>query len=557
MSTAVDPPTTMRPLLSPRFTGRLLQTTFFLLFLIATLLLLAISPEVVMSAPYGVGFALIVLSTIVPYLPVFDDTAYRPWMLAMPIADFLAFVSLRLEATGGVTNPMIMMLMIPAAWFGLAASRRTLLLMVPAVLAVVTPDIALIIAGGLTDTMAERTIVVIVVFPAVAFFAAAAALAMAELIGSRQASLIEEQHRRSEAAHETERARTLLSEVLDSLDAGIVVMSPTGDLLLMNRALRDSPVLTSRGRDPWETFQSVPTFGMDRVTEISVEDRMLNRVSRGEYTTDQLIWIGDPGTRQRAISVSSCAVRTKADEHIANVILVSDVTDLIEAIDAKDAFIGTVSHELRTPLTTLAGFLEIIMERSDQFDPEVVSWLGVMERNIRRQQLLVHDLLLAASTRSTSLSVSRSRTDLGMIARDVVAALRPEAEEKGVSLDVVGGPVEGRFDPLRMAQVAENLVTNAVRYTPAGGSVSVSVSGDADHLHLVVSDTGVGIAPEDQERLFEQFFRAAQARASAIRGIGLGLAIVKAIVDAHGGEVALESEPGRGTTVTVCIPHSA
>lgn len=85
--------------------------------------------------------------------------------------------------------------------------------------------------------------------------------------------------------------------------------------------------------------------------------------------------------------------------------------------------------------------------------------------------------------------------------------------------------------------------------------MSVSVGADADRLHLVVSDTGVGIAPKDQERLFEQFFRAAEARASAIRGIGLGLAIVKAIVDAHGGEVALESEPGRGTTVTVRIPR--
>ncbi len=194
------------------------------------------------------------------------------------------------------------------------------------------------------------------------------------------------------------------------------------------------------------------------------------------------------------------------------------------------------------------------MQQKHEFPDDVRSWLRVIERNIRRQHMLVRDLLAAAATRTAPIIVDRQPSDIAAIANEAALAVQGEAEQKGVAITVTG-EASGRVDPLRMAQVIENLLTNAVRYTPAGGSVSISVGGDADHLHLVVSDTGVGIAPKDQERLFEQFFRAAEARASAIRGIGLGLAIVKAIVDAHGGEVALESGPGRGTTVTVRIPR--
>lgn len=324
----------------------------------------------------------------------------------------------------------------------------------------------------------------------------------------------------------------------------------------MNRRLRESPELTMDGADPWDAIQEVRALMVDRVTRIEKAQSAFQHAARGETVTDRLVWVGLPGQQQHALSVSAGPVHSEAGAHLANVLVVSDVTEFMHALEAKDAFIGTVSHELRTPLTTLSGFVELLVEREHEFGDDVRSWLQVIDRNVRRQQMLVRDLLAAAATRNAPIAVDRQPSDLAAIAHEAALAVRSEADQKGVAV-AVSGEATGTVDPLRMAQVVENLLTNAVRYTPAGGSVSVSVGSDADHLHLVVSDTGVGIAPEDQERLFEQFFRAAEARASAIRGIGLGLAIVKAIVDAHGGRVALESEPGRGTTVTVRIPHPA
>jgi len=116
-------------------------------------------------------------------------------------------------------------------------------------------------------------------------------------------------------------------------------------------------------------------------------------------------------------------------------------------------------------------------------------------------------------------------------------------------------PALGSFDPLRLAQVAENLLSNAVRYTPEGGSVLIATREVGHELELVVGDSGIGIEKEEQSRLFEEFFRGESARASSVRGVGLGLAVVRSIVQAHDGRVDLRSTPGEGTTVTVRIPR--
>lgn len=555
MTATTDAPTLDdRPLVSPRYTARLLQGTFALLFLLATLVVVALEPATVTNPFYAGGAALVLVATAFPLLPAFRNVRYRPWMIAMPLLDFAAILLIRLEGTGGITNPMVMILTMPAVWVGLVKSRRALAMLMPAVLAVVVPDALLVARGALSESTADRAVMLIATFPIVMMFAAGAAYAMSSILAGRQMELADEQRRRAEAAADAERARNLLDAVLDTIPVGVVVMSPTGERILMNRRLRESPELMADGADPWDAIQEVRALMVDRVTRIEEEQSAFQHAARGETVTDRLVWVGLPGQQQHALSVSTGPVHTDAGEHLANVLVVSDVTEFMYALEAKDAFIGTVSHELRTPLTTVSGFVEMLVEREHEFPDDVRSWLRVIERNIRRQHMLVRDLLAAAATRTAPIIVDRQPSDIAAIANEAALAVQGEAEQKGVAITVTG-EASGRVDPLRMAQVIENLLTNAVRYTPAGGSVSVSVGGDADHLHLVVSDTGVGIAPKDQERLFEQFFRAAEARASAIRGIGLGLAIVKAIVDAHGGEVALESEPGRGTTVTVRIPR--
>ncbi|KRF33159.1 cell wall metabolism sensor histidine kinase WalK [Yonghaparkia sp. Soil809] len=557
MTATTDGPTLDdRPLVSPRYTARLLQGTFALLFALASIMVLALEPQIVLQPLYAIGASLIAAATALPFLPAFRASYYRPWMLAMPLLDFAGFLFVRLEGTGGVANPMVMMLALPAVWVGLVKSKAALAALGPAVVVVIVPDLVLLARGSLDEELSDRAVMLVAMFPIVMMFAAGASYAMSSILADRQVDLAAEQRRRAEAAADAERARNLLDAVLDTIPVGVVVMTPDGGRVLMNRRLRESPELTADGADPWESIQDVRALMVDRVTRIEESESAFQHAARGETVTDRLIWVGLPGQQQYALSVSAGPVHADTGEQLANVLVVSDVTDFMHALEAKDAFIGTVSHELRTPLTTLSGFVELLIEREHEFGDDVRSWLQVIDRTVRRQHMLVRDLLAAAASRTAPIVIDRQPSNLAAIAHEAALALRSEAEQKSISIEV-SGEATGSIDALRMAQVVENLLTNAVRYTPEGGSVHVSVAEDAEHLHLVVSDTGLGIAPEDQERLFEQFFRAAEARASAIRGIGLGLAIVKTIVDAHGGDVALESEPGRGTTVTVRIPHPA
>lgn len=544
-----------RPLVSPRYTGRLLQGVFLILFLMATAILLVISPENVFNRSYPVAILLILLASALPFLPSFRVPRYQPWMFAMPALDFIAFLILRLEGTGGVTNPMVMILSLPAVWIGLARSRRALVLFVPIVYAVIVPDIVQLTAGVLNESDADRSIMLIVVYPLAMLFAAGAAFAMATILSRRQESLAAEQWERARAASEADRLRQLMESVVDTLDVGVVVTDPAGDLLLMNRALRESPELTSGDAGPWEAFQAIRAFQEDRVTPVLEDDLTMVRIMRGERIEKRLVWIGPPTEKQTAISVSGSPVYTDAGEYLANVMVVSDVTALVLAIEARDAFIGTVSHELRTPLTTVSGFLELILEREDTLDAEMVAWLRIMERNVQRQHLLVRDLLSAAATRNAPVALDVVNADLAEVAREAAAAVRKEASVKDMQVRVSGSDVVGHFDPIRMAQVAENLLTNAVRYSPEGSRVDVSVSSEGNELHLRVRDRGVGIAPEDQALLFDRFFRSPEARASATRGVGLGLPIVKAIVDAHSGAIDVTSALGAGTTITVRLPQ--
>ena len=227
----------------------------------------------------------------------------------------------------------------------------------------------------------------------------------------------------------------------------------------------------------------------------------------------------------------------------------------LEADRLKDEFFALVSHELRTPLTSIIGYLELVLEESEHLTPDIGRFLGVVERNSRRLHRLVGDLLFVAQVEAGRLSLDRTTVPLARIVTDAIEAARPRAEEIGVSLglraDAVGD-CEGDAD--RLGQMLDNLVSNAIKFTPAGGSVDVYLTGRGDHALIEVRDSGVGIPADEQASLFQRFFRSSTATAHAIPGVGLGLTISRAIIEAHGGSVAFESEEGRGTTFRVELP---
>jgi signal transduction histidine kinase len=226
-----------------------------------------------------------------------------------------------------------------------------------------------------------------------------------------------------------------------------------------------------------------------------------------------------------------------------------------EAERMKDEFFALVSHELRTPLTSIIGYLDLLAESGDDLSDRNRDSVAIMDRNARRLLRLVGDLLFAAQVEAGHFDLESAPVDLGAVVAQTIEAARPKAEEDGVRLSVSAQPVptiSGDFD--RLSQALDNLVLNAIKFTPAGGRVTVRLSPQGDMACLEIEDDGIGIEGPDVDRLFERFFQADGSPQAAKAGAGLGLAIVKAIVTGHGGTIDVESEPGSGSTFRVMLP---
>jgi signal transduction histidine kinase len=226
--------------------------------------------------------------------------------------------------------------------------------------------------------------------------------------------------------------------------------------------------------------------------------------------------------------------------------------ELREQNRLKDELISVVSHDLRTPLTSIMGYLELALA-PDTGARDARQFLEVVQRNTGRLHRLVEDLLFVSRVQSGKDALSIGVVEVAEIAEATVAAALPAAERAEV--DVVCDircREQTLGDEHRIAEVLENLLSNALKFTPPGGRVAVWVGRVADALVIRVSDTGIGIAEDDRRHLFDRFFRAAGAE--GVPGAGLGLSIVKAIVEAHGGRVAVQSTVGSGTTFDVCFP---
>jgi PAS domain S-box-containing protein len=236
-----------------------------------------------------------------------------------------------------------------------------------------------------------------------------------------------------------------------------------------------------------------------------------------------------------------------------------DVTAERDAERLKDEFFGLVSHELRTPLTSIIGYTELLAEvEAENLSPQGRRFLEVVERNARRELSLVGDLLLLTKITAGTFEIEIGRADLTELAASTLETARPLAEQAGVELSLEAADpwvVDG--DPHRLAQVVENLVSNAIKFTPRGGRVDVRVQGGSGSVALEVADTGIGIEEDDLGRLFDRMYRAGEAERRHIQGTGLGLTIVKAIIDAHEATIAVSSEPQKGTTFRVELPPMA
>ncbi|HEY7294928.1 MAG TPA: ATP-binding protein, partial [Dehalococcoidia bacterium] len=224
---------------------------------------------------------------------------------------------------------------------------------------------------------------------------------------------------------------------------------------------------------------------------------------------------------------------------------------------AKDEFLSIISHELRTPLTSIVGYAQLLRRRVANADPETVQMAATIDRSAHLQMRLVNDLLDLSRVMSGKLQIEREPVALDRLVQAAVEAARPEAEAKAITLtvqlDPAVGPVLG--DASRLQQVVANLISNALKFTPGPGSVTVTLDRVGGQARLAVRDSGIGIPPAFLPHVFERFRQADTSPTRSYGGLGLGLAIAQMLVELHGGRIEVSSEgAGCGSTFTVTLP---
>jgi signal transduction histidine kinase len=226
-----------------------------------------------------------------------------------------------------------------------------------------------------------------------------------------------------------------------------------------------------------------------------------------------------------------------------------------EANRLKTEFVSMVSHELRTPLTSIQGYAELLLE-DKQIAGEERESLTIVKNNADRLLGLINDLLDLSRMEAGRLDLHRARLDLAWLIPEIAGSLRPliEAKRQRLRLDLGEALPAVWADQDRVTQILTNLISNAHKYTLKEGSITVAARQDDGFVRVDVSDTGIGLSPEDQARLFTKFFRARDRSPEAGGGTGLGLVITRLLVELHGGRITVSSAPGHGSTFSFTLP---
>jgi signal transduction histidine kinase len=240
------------------------------------------------------------------------------------------------------------------------------------------------------------------------------------------------------------------------------------------------------------------------------------------------------------------------NSYLGRVWTLREVTEARQVDRIKDALVATVSHELRTPLTSIIGYLELLGS-GEPLGEEDARFVEIVRRNAARLQRMVEELLFLSRVDAGGLELDVEDVDVVDLARTALGSADPAAAAKRITLEYDGPEaLPTRADPNRLGQVFDNLISNAIKFTPERGSVKVSVGSDEGTIIASVCDTGCGIPQAEQPRLFERFFRSTSTR--DVPGTGLGLTIVRAIVESHGGSILFKSVQDEGTTFTFTLP---
>ncbi|MCO4275112.1 PAS domain-containing sensor histidine kinase [Pseudarthrobacter sp. HLT3-5] len=503
-------------------------------------------PSLLTSPLYLAGIAIPLVLFVACFLTPWERLPRSAYLL-IPALDLLAIGLLRNSATTLLPG-LVVLVVFPVIW--LAASgmlvRSSLILSAVGPFFIMLPS-----AAAKFPNVTAADITPLVLFPLV-MLAVSLAIRFASVnmrVQQRELQAMGEELRELLAA--SREREELLMTILDATDVGIVAVDSNGDQLLANNMMRRwQQTAAPAGVVPADHSEH-RVFAQDKVTPLPPDKRPLRRAVEGESFADYLVWIGE-GPQQRAVSTAARPLMDDGGRLTGAVVVYSDVTGLVEAMAANEELVSNVSHEFRSPLNSILGNIDLVLEDSDGLSALTVQRLDVVQRNSERLLALVSDLTLEASA---ALNVHPKRTDISGLVETSIGSAQAHAERSSVALVAdVPSPLWAYADPLRIGQALDNLVSNAIKYSPDGGTVTISAAGTEDWVKLVVQDTGMGMVPEDAAKVFSRFFRAESARDAAIPGAGLGLSITKTILERHGGAIACASALGGGSTFTMTIP---
>ncbi len=345
--------------------------------------------------------------------------------------------------------------------------------------------------------------------------------------------------RLEEVTAEKERLHAVLAGMVE----GVLVLDPDGCVTLANPRLRE--LLSLWG----------PVTGR-KLLEVVRHPGIDDALCAAAGSTAPVMSEVEIGERSPRTLLIHAAAFPQEGPHMGTVAVFHDVTELRHLEMVRRDFVANASHELQTPLTAIRGFAETLVGNDLPWE-EVRSQLDVILRNAERLESLIRDMRELSRVESRRVPLQPIEVDVSKLTHALLADMEPRLRECSIEVSVADrGAVPAWADRRAVDQVLTNLLDNALKYTDPGGQITVEIEGEAEVVRVSVSDTGIGIPPEHRNRIFERFYRVDKARSRSLGGTGLGLAIVKHLVQAMGGEVFVESEPGRGSTFRLTLPRA-
>jgi len=370
-----------------------------------------------------------------------------------------------------------------------------------------------------------------------------------------------EERRRTEAQlqktlQDIERAQTRARALLDATTDSILMLSPEERVVAVNWSF----CRNFFGKHPRELYDRHLQDLQNEFAQLfedaaGLQTHLRNTLLNSEQSFTNLIVQTSP--KHRDYQLVSTPVRTSTHEYLGRLYIFHDVSHEREVERLRNEFFSMVSHELRTPLTSIKGYVDLLQSgATGELSPEQREFLDIIKTNTDRLVKLINDLLDLSRIDAGHLDLRWQAVDIGLLVRQVVNTLRPllDGKHQHVTLELAPHTPPVWADNDRVVQILTNLISNAHKYTPAEGQITITVRPLDRHVRVDVQDNGIGISPEDQLHLFSRFFRAKNRATQQSTGTGLGLAITRSLVEMQGGEIFVTSAPNQGSTFSFTLP---